>query len=270
MSNIEAIRTATTQIIDAGTVRRSILGTSVDVTSYDDAVDRIGAWVDERHGRMVCVCSVHPVMVAADDSTFDAVMRSADLVTADGMPLVWALRLLGSADATRVYGPDLTLSVCGWAAAHGVPVGFYGSTPLVVERLIINLRQRYPALKVAYQYSPPFRSLTEDERDAELRDIRESGARILFIGLGCPKQERWMAERRDELDVVMLGVGAAFDYLAGTLRRPPAWLQHAGLEWLFRLLLEPRRLWRRYLRNNPRFVVRFARQYLAVRLDGKG
>jgi N-acetylglucosaminyldiphosphoundecaprenol N-acetyl-beta-D-mannosaminyltransferase len=270
VSSIDATSARSTESTSARHGERAILGTTVDVTSYDDAVERIAGWVGERRGRMVCVCSVHPVMVAADDPTFAAVMQGADLVTPDGMPLVWALRLLGAAEATRVYGPDLTLSVCAWAAANGVAVGFYGSTTTVVERLTANLERRFPALQIGYQQSPPFRRLTEKERDTEIRAIRESGVRILFVGLGCPKQERWMAERRDELDVVMLGVGAAFGYLAGTLRRPPAWMQRAGLEWLFRLLIEPRRLWRRYLRNNPRFALRFARQYVSYRLDGRG
>jgi N-acetylglucosaminyldiphosphoundecaprenol N-acetyl-beta-D-mannosaminyltransferase len=123
-------------------------------------------------------------------------------------------------------------------------------------------------LHVDYRYSPPFRSLTPVEREDEIREIWDSGIRLLFVGLGCPKQERWMAERRDELNVVMIGVGAAFDYLAGTLPRPPTWMQQIGLEWLFRLVVEPRRLWRRYLRNNPRFLFLFARQYLRYRRAG--
>jgi len=270
MSSVEATRARTIDSLAAQRGQRQILGTRVDVTSYDDAVERIAGWAGECRGRVVCVCSVHPVMVASDDSTFLTVMSAADLVTPDGMPLVWALRLLGAPQATRVYGPDLTQAVCALAAANGVAVGFYGSRPIVVERLIANLKRRYSSLQIGYRHSPPFRALTEDERNAELHAIRESGIRVLFVGLGCPKQERWMFERRDELDVVMLGVGAAFDYLAGTLPRPPSWMQRAGLEWFFRLLIEPRRLWRRYLSNNPRFLLRFARQYLAYRLDGRG
>ncbi len=270
MSTVETSRVRTVASATGHTGQRLILGTRVDVTTYDDAVERIAVWTNERRGRVVCVCSVHPVMVASDDPTFHAAMRAADLVTPDGMPLVWALRLLGAPAATRVYGPDLTLAVCAWAAANGVAIGFYGSTPIVVERLVDNLKRQFPELLVGYKHCPPFRALTEDERDEDIQTIRESGVRVLFVGLGCPKQERWMAERRDELDVVMLGVGAAFDYLAGTLPRPPAWMQRTGLEWFFRLLIEPRRLWRRYLRNNPRFLIRFARQYLAYRLDGRG
>jgi N-acetylglucosaminyldiphosphoundecaprenol N-acetyl-beta-D-mannosaminyltransferase len=270
MSGAGATQTRTVSRAVPRVARRYVLGTRVDVTSYDDAVERIANWTDAQSGRMVSACSVHPVMLAVDDPSFRGAMSVADLVTPDGMPLVWALRLLGCREATRVYGPDLTVAVCAWAADHGVPVGFYGSTPLVVERLIVNLIDRFPSLDIRYHHSPPFRALTDAERAAELSELRASGVRVLFVGLGCPKQERWMAERRDELDVVMLGVGAAFDYLAGTLPRPPAWMQRTGLEWCFRLLVEPRRLWRRYLRNNPRFVLRFGRQYLAYRLDGRG
>lgn len=270
MSTVETSRGRTIVSVASNTGQRLILGTRVDLTTYRDAVERIANWTEERHGRVVCACSVHPVMAASDDPTFHAVMSAADLVTPDGMPLVWALRLLGAPKATRVYGPDLTLAVCAWAAANAVGVGFYGSTPRVVERLVANLKCRFPPLRVDYQHCPPFRALSTAERDDEIRAIRESGVRVLFVGLGCPKQERWMVERRDDLDIVMLGVGAAFDYLAGTLPRPPSWMQGVGLEWFFRLLIEPRRLWRRYLRNNPRFLLQFARQYLAYRLDGRG
>ena len=249
-------------------VKRTILGTRVDVTSYEQARAAIARWSYEGSGHYVCVCSVHPVIEAQDDPSFRAIMNGADLVTPDGVPLVWSLKLLGAAEATRVYGPDLMSVVCGWAAESGTPVGLYGSTPLVLDQLTVNLSARYPALRIDYRQSPPFRSLNDAERQAEIDAIRASGIRVLFVGLGCPKQERWMAEHREELDIVMLGVGAAFDYLAGTLRRPPVWMQRVGLEWFFRLLNEPRRLWRRYLRNNPRFLVLFAEQYVSFRRGG--
>ena len=248
---------------------RVLLGTRVDATSYRHVQDSVAGWIARRHGAYVCVSSVHSLMEGHDDESFRSVLNGADLVTPDGMPLVWGLRLLGASTASRVYGPSLTDEICAWAASAGVPIGFYGSTDSVVERLITNLRARHPALRVAYSYSPPFRQLTVSERRQELDEIRHSGARILFVGLGCPKQERWMAERRDDLDVVMLGVGAAFDYLAGTIRRPPSVIQRAGLEWLFRLLNEPRRLWRRYLRHNPRFLILFSRQLILTRISGE-
>jgi N-acetylglucosaminyldiphosphoundecaprenol N-acetyl-beta-D-mannosaminyltransferase len=168
------------------------------------------------------------------------------------MPLVWGLRLLGVPDASRVYGPDLTLWVCEEAARRGIPVGFYGGQDDVLDDLTASLSRRWPGLRVAYRWSPPFQALSaEKARVAE--DLRHSGARMLFVGLRPPKQERWMADHRD-LPMVMLGVGAAFDLLSGRKRQAPRALQRLGLEWLYRLVHEPRRFWRRHLYRNPRFV----------------
>lgn len=226
-------------------------------------------WVTERCHGYICVASVHSLMEAHDDPSFKAILNGADLVTPDGMPLVWGLRLLGLRQATRVYGPDLTDVVCSWAASNSVPVGFHGSTQEVLDRLIANLTAKYPELEVVYFHSPPFRPLSVHERQQEIDAIRASGARILFVGLGCPKQERWMSDHVADLDVVMFGVGAAFDYLAGTVRRPPRLVQHMGLEWLFRLVHEPRRLSRRYLRHNPRFLYLFMRELIRTQLTGE-
>lgn len=244
----------------AGVPSRAVLGMRVDATSYEHAAELVAGWARRAESRYVCVSTVHMVMEAHDDAAFREIVNAADLVTPDGMPLVWGLRLLGAAAATRVYGPDLTPIVCERAAREGIPVGFYGGSPEVLERMVANLRDRYPDLRVVYRHSPPFRPLTAEESERELAEIRESGARILFVGLGCPKQERWMAERRGSIDAVMLGVGAAFDFLAGSKRQAPAVIQSLGLEWLFRLATEPRRLWRRYLYHNPRFLGLFAAQ----------
>lgn len=249
-------------------VSRRILGMRVDATSYERAADQVIGWAKRGESRYVCVSTVHMVMEGHDQPAYQRIVNGADLVTPDGMPLVWGLRLLGLRGASRVYGPDLTPVVCAAAAEAGIPVGFYGGSPAVLEQMVARLRADYPALRVAYQHSPPFRPLTEAEAAAEIDAIRASGARILFVGLGCPKQERWMAERRGEIDAVMLGVGAAFDFLAGNKRQAPDLLQSLGLEWLFRLATEPRRLWRRYVYNNPRFVVLFAAQWLRAQFRG--
>lgn len=241
---------------------RRILGTRVDATSYDAAAEQVIRWAKAGESRYVCVSTVHMVMEGHDRSEYQRIVNGGDLVTPDGMPLVWGLKLLGIRSASRVYGPDLTPIVCTYAAKAGIPVGFYGGAPETLTRMIAKLTERFPDLQVVYHHSPPFRELTEEERAAEIAEIRASGARILFVGLGCPKQERWMAERRDEIDAVMLGVGAAFDFIAGNKRQAPAFLQSLGLEWLFRLVTEPRRLWRRYLYNNPRFLVLFMAQLL--------
>ena len=242
--------------------QRFVLGMRVDATSYDDAAERVLRWAHERRGRFVSVANVHMTMEAHEDPSFRSLVNRADLVTPDGMPLVWALRRLGARHASRVYGPTLTLHVCERAAAQGVPVGFHGGRPEGLQPLVANLQRRFPGLQVAYAESPPFTEPTPDDDARTVERILASGARILFVGLGCPKQERWMAAHRDRLPLVQLGVGAAFDFHAGLVRQAPPALQRLGLEWAFRLAMEPRRLARRYLRHNPRFVWHFGRQLL--------
>jgi N-acetylglucosaminyldiphosphoundecaprenol N-acetyl-beta-D-mannosaminyltransferase len=244
---------------------RHIIGMRVDATSYDDASRRVVDWARDAKSRYVCVASVNNVMHARDDASYRDIMNAADLVTPDGMPLVWGLRMLGVEHATRVYGPSLTPLVCELAAAEGVPVGFYGGTPEVLDRLRTNLLERYPDLDIVYSWPPPFRALSPEEERRVIADINESGARIVFVGLGTPKQEQWMVRHRDDLSAVLLGVGAAFDFIAGHKKQAPGVLQRNGLEWLFRLVTEPRRLWRRYLYSNPRFIGLFAAQVVKAR-----
>jgi N-acetylglucosaminyldiphosphoundecaprenol N-acetyl-beta-D-mannosaminyltransferase len=241
---------------------RFILGVRTDSPSYSGATTKVLAWANTPESRYVCVSNVHVTMESYDSAEYRAIVNGADLVTPDGMPLVWALRLFGVARATRVYGPTLTEHVLERASAAGVPVGFYGTGPEVLARMLDVCRRRFPGLRVGYAYAPPFRQLTAAEDAAVVDEINGSGARILFVGLGCPKQERWMASHKGRVNAVMLGVGAAFDFLSGVKRQAPAWMQRAGLEWLFRLASEPRRLWRRYAYHNPRFVALFAGQYL--------
>ena len=247
---------------------RFVLGMRLDATSYDDATQRVLEWARVGEPRYVCAANVHMVMECHDSGDFRRVVNGAGLVTPDGVPLVWTLRRLGVEDQGRVYGPTLMLHVCAAAAQAGVPVGLYGAQPDVLETLQRNLTGRFPDLKVAYAYSPPFRPLTPEEDEEITGAIRGSGARILFVGLGCPRQERWMAEHRARLPLVMLGVGAAFDFHAGNVRQAPPWLQTAGLEWLFRLTMEPKRLWRRYLKHNPRFIYLTVRQLWGKRHKG--
>lgn len=247
---------------------RRILGMRVDATSYQHAAEEILRWGSLGESRYVCIATVNNVIEAYDDPAYHRAMDGADLVTPDGMPLVWALRLLGVDGATRVYGPDLTPILCERAAALGIPVGFYGSSPEVLEDLTENLVRRHPALRVAYSCSPPFRPLTLAEDAQVIDSINQSGTRLLFVGLGAPKQEQWMAAHKGRIEAVMLGVGAAFDFLAGRKRQAPNVLQRLGLEWLFRLVNEPRRLWRRYLYRNPRFVTLFTAQLVRQRLAG--
>jgi len=237
----------------------------VHAGTYTTSAERIIGWATGAFPSFVCVANVHMTMEAHDSPEFKRIVNSADMVTSDGMPLVWMLRRLGLPDAERVYGPTLTLHVCEAAAAEEVPVGFYGGSPEAVEGLVAELSNRFPSLDVRYAFSPPFRDLTPEEDARIVRDIASSGARILFVGLGCPKQERWMATHKERLALVQIGVGAAFDFHAGKVKQAPSWMQERGLEWLFRLLVEPRRLWKRYLYNNPRFLALAAMQLTGIR-----
>jgi N-acetylglucosaminyldiphosphoundecaprenol N-acetyl-beta-D-mannosaminyltransferase len=237
----------------------------VHATSYPDALQRISAWSDARESRYICEAPVHMVMEPYDSSEFRAVINGADLVTPGGMPVVWMMRLLGVPGQPRVYGPAMTLKLCEHAATHGLKVGFYGGTPKSLQFLCSELKRKYSGLDIVYAYSPPFRSLTAQE-DAEVRqEIEVSGAQLLFVGLGCPKQERWMAEHRPGVRAVMLGVGAAFDFISGEKPQAPLWMQSIGAEWIFRLCSEPRRLWFRYIWHNPRFVALAVTQLTGVR-----
>jgi N-acetylglucosaminyldiphosphoundecaprenol N-acetyl-beta-D-mannosaminyltransferase len=234
---------------------RRLLGMRVDVADYLEVIEGIFEMA-QTGGGMTCVANVHMVMEAWDDPGFRALVNSAEIVTSDGMPLVWSLRALGARGATRVYGPTLMPLVCAEAARRGVPVGFYGGSPAAMARLVPNLSAHCPGLAIAFTHSPPFDAASPAVDERAVSAIEESGARVLFVGLGCPKQERWMAAHREHLSCALVGVGAAFDFAAGVKAQAPSWIQRAGLEWLFRLATEPRRLWRRYARHNPRFAVR--------------
>lgn len=249
---------------------RHILGMRVDATSYGEACEAVVRWARREESRYVCVATVNNVMEAFDSPEFRRVMNGADLVTPDGMPLVWGLRLLGVSSATRVYGPDLTPAVLAAAEQAGIPVGFYGGSRAVLERLVERVEERFPRLAVPYAYSPPFRPLALEEEARITDEINRSGARILFVGLNSPKQDRWMARSRGRVSAVMLGVGAAFDFLAGAKPQAPRWMMGAGLEWAFRLATEPRRLWKRYLKHNPRFLAFFAIELLGLRRFSAG
>lgn len=242
-------------------MKGNVLGVLVDATTYADATADILAAA--RHGRSMAVTAlaVHGVMTGVSDRRHGARLNSFDLVTPDGQPVRWALNSLHGAGLTdRVYGPELTLRVLAGAADEGLPVYLYGSTDDTLDRLVPRLAERFPALKIAGREPSKFRAARPGE-DAEIAArIVESGARIVLVGLGCPRQEIFTYAMRPLLPMPLLAVGAAFDYHAGGLRRPPAWMQDRGLEWLWRLGLEPGRLWRRYLILNPAYLARLAAQ----------
>jgi N-acetylglucosaminyldiphosphoundecaprenol N-acetyl-beta-D-mannosaminyltransferase len=243
---------------------RDILKMRVDATSYKDASQRVVRWAREGRSAYVCVASVHMVMETFDSEAFRRVVNGADLVTPDGRPLAWALRALGVKHASQVRGTDLTTHVIERAAHEHLPIGLYGGTPELLETFVRVLKARYPGIQVVCQIAPPFRPLTAEEDEAVTREIAASGARILFVGIGCPKQENWMAAHKGRVDAIMLGVGAAFDFHTGRIRQAPRWMQAGGLEWAFRLMMDPKRLWKRYAKHNPRFVVLFLLQLLGL------
>ena len=232
----------------------SILGMRVDTVNYDNTTQMIGDWAYEHKSRYVCVANVHMAMEAYDSPDFRTVVNAADLVVPDGMPLVWSLRRIGFHKQERVYGPDLTLRLLASAMEKEIPVGFLGSKPETLEVLVKKVKRQFPGTQIAYVTSPPFRPISPEEDEVIVQEINDSGVGILFVGLGCPKQEMWMAAHVGQVQAVMVGVGAAFDFIAGTKQQAPKWIQSIGLEWLFRLSQEPGRLWWRYFYHNPRFI----------------
>lgn len=225
-----------------------------------ECAEQVLAWAEREEARYVCFSNAHGTIEAQDDPSFMDVLNGADLNVPDGMSIVRAQRALGLDQRDRVYGPDLTLAVCELAAARGVPLAFYGSKQSVLDALCERLPERAPGLQIVRAISPPFRALTPEEDEAYVQDLRASGARIVFVGLGCPRQERWCAEHAERTGTVCLAVGAAFDFHAGLLDQAPGWIQQAGLEWAYRLAKEPKRLWPRYARVVPRFMAGFAAQ----------
>ncbi len=246
-----------------------ILGVRVAVSSVPEVAGYVVGVAAQgvRGGRCsyVCATSVHGLIEGDSDRAFRDILNGADIVAPDGVPLVWFSRLRGFAAAQRVYGPDLMLAVCRASAPQGLRHYFYGGAPGVPKQLGSALAGRFPGLRVAGAHSPPFRDLSESELREVAHRINASTPDILWVGLSTPKQERWIAAVRHLLQVpIAVTVGAAFDFHTGRLRQAPAWVQRAGLEWAFRLAVEPRRLWRRYSRNNPRFVALAARQLLST------
>ena len=241
----------------------NILGVNIAVSSYDEVVEKCTAWAQIGESHSVFFANVHMLMEAHDKATFRDKINTADMVNPDGMPLVWALRLLGHRDARRVYGPDATEALLRAAERSQIPIGFYGGSDATLARLLCEVEKQYPGIRIVFTMSPPFRSLSAEEDEHIVKQIADSGARWLFVGLGCPKQEAWIISHRDRVPAVMLGVGAAFDFLAGSKPQAPRWMMRNGLEWVFRLLAEPRRLAGRYLKHNPRFVVLFLLQWMS-------
>jgi N-acetylglucosaminyldiphosphoundecaprenol N-acetyl-beta-D-mannosaminyltransferase len=254
---------------DAARARSTVLGVGVDGTSCDDASEVICGWAAAGASRMVFAANVHMTMEAFDDPAFRTVMDRADLVVADGQPLVWALRADGCPGAQHARGQDLVLSVCAMAERRGLATGLYGTTDEVLDAAKERLLGSFPRLDIVYACAPPFRALDAEEDQRVVDEINASGARILFVSLGCPKQEKWMAAHLGRVRAVMIGAGAAVDMIGGQQPVAPLWMQSHGLEWLFRLASDPRRLWRRYAQHNLRFAALVAADRAATRLRSR-
>ncbi|CAN5778183.1 WecB/TagA/CpsF family glycosyltransferase [soil metagenome] len=244
-----------------GIARVDVLGVRVSAIDMESGIAEIGRWIATGEQHYVCVTGVHGVMESQRDEELRRIHNQSGLTTPDGMPMVWAGRWAGARWMRRVYGPDLMLALCERAAREGWSSYFYGGKDGVPERLAEQLTARFPGLRVVGTYSPPFRALSEAEDEELIERINGAAPDLLWVGLSTPKQERWMAAHVGRIQApVMLGVGAAFDIHAGTLAQAPHWMQRSGLEWLYRLLREPRRLWRRYFYNNPRFAFSIMRR----------
>jgi N-acetylglucosaminyldiphosphoundecaprenol N-acetyl-beta-D-mannosaminyltransferase len=239
-----------------------VIGSPIDALEWDDALSTLMEWGSRHESRSVFICNAHSVVTARQDHAFGAALARADMATPDGMPVAWLLRWQGFASQQRINGPDLMWRYCQRAEAEGQSLYLYGASEPTLRTLVDVLRRQFPRLGIAGWYSPPFRALSADEDREVVERINASGANVLFVGLGCPKQELWMDAHHGRIRAVMIGVGAAFDYHAGSVRRAPPWMQRHGLEWFYRLCAEPRRLWRRYLVTNSLFLFHAARQML--------
>lgn len=238
----------------------SILGSHIDALGWEEAINTIHGWAQNHESKYVAICNVHSVVTALQYAEHGNDLNAADMATCDGMPITWSLRKLGFPSQQRINGPDLMWKYCEQAEKSGQRIYFYGSTENNLTLLKAKLLAAFPALQIAGMYSPPFRELSEAEDDAVVKRLNDSGAGVVFVGLGCPRQERWMFLHRGKINAVMIGVGAAFNYHAGTTLRAPLWMQNAGLEWLHRLASDPRRLWKRYFVTNSIFIVAITAQ----------
>jgi N-acetylglucosaminyldiphosphoundecaprenol N-acetyl-beta-D-mannosaminyltransferase len=247
---------------------REILGLPIAMTDYSEAMDVMDGMIARRERGYVCATAVHAVMVAQSDPEMREAIRGSTLTVPDGMPLVWAANLLGEDLADRVYGPELMLRYCERSRDRGHRIFLYGGRDQgSLAQLALNLRLRFPGIKIVGGYSPPFRPLTEAEEAAVARQIDAARPDVVWVGIGVPKQEKWMARMRGSIEApVLAAVGAAFDFHAGRISMAPAWMQDRGLEWTYRIAQEPRRLLPRYLIHNPRFVARIAAQLVRDRL----
>ena len=260
---MQKVELAENTVVKANRVR--VVSLFPDVVRHESAIEKIAELVREKNGGYVCFSTVHMVMESYDHKDYGAKINAADLIVTDGMPIVWMQKLQGKKKASRVRANDLMIMLFEFAAGNNLSVGFYGGKQEVIDAIRERAEKELPNLQIAYAFSPPFRPLTDEEDEEIVAEIQNAKPDILFVGLGCPKQESWMSAHKNRLKSVMLGVGASFDFYAGNVKESPAWLGKLGLEWLFRLTQEPKRLWRRYLILNPRFIWLAAMQLIGLK-----
>ena len=238
-----------------------ILDSKISALSFSQTIQVIEDWIRQKKSEYVCVCNTHSLVTASNEIFFKNVLEQAGICTPDGMPLVWALKLNGFKQQDRVDGPNLMLKLCELSSKKGYKIFLYGNKQETLDKLENKLTSMYEGLQIVGKYSPPFRELTKEELIEIRKIINSSNPDLIFVSLGCPKQEIWMYNNREHIKGIMLGVGAAFDFITGDLKRPPLFIQKLGLEWLFRLISEPRRLWKRYAYNNTMFIYKFLKTY---------
>ena len=246
-----------------------IIGIPIFRLNWKEIISQIQDWALKHESKYVCICNVHSLITANQNTSYAEILRNADITTPDGAPIAWMMRRLGAKGQERINGPDLMWRYCAEAATREESIYLFGGKENTLLILQEKLHKQFPSLQIAGIYSPPFRPLTAEEDEAIITRINASGAATVWVSLGCPKQEKWMAEHKGRVNAVMIGVGAAFDYHAGTIKRAPVWMQRRGLEWLHRLCSEPRRLWKRYFVTNSLFILYASRQLITrtSRLD---
>jgi N-acetylglucosaminyldiphosphoundecaprenol N-acetyl-beta-D-mannosaminyltransferase len=246
-----------------------ILNMKINVVTIREVMNLIDRWIHEKKSRYICLSNVHMCIEAYENKLFNSYINNSDLTLADGRPIFWVAKLLKFKNIVHIRGMDLTLKLLTIANKKGIKIGFYGGSLDTKEKLLLFLKKKYPELQVVFYESPPFRPLKKIEHISYIKQINSSRAEILFIGLGCPKQEEWMFKNQLSLKCVMIGVGAAFDFISGKKKTAPHILQIMGIEWLFRLFYEPRRLWKRYLYTNPKFIYLIIKKYFLLKIKNE-
>jgi len=250
--------------------RFNVLDVQVSAVNLERACSIVDESIQMDRKGYVCVAPVSTIVSCQESGEYKEIVNNAEMVAPDGMPLVWLAKMMGHKEVRRTYGPDLMLTLCDMGQEKGYRHFLYGGSQEASEKMVTTLKKKFPNINIVGRYSPPFRESTVEENEKVIDLINNTQTDILWVGLGAPKQDYWMKNNRDKLDAsMMIGVGAAFDFLAGTKKQAPIWMRNAGLEWVFRLCSEPKRLWKRYLIGNTRFIYLLMKNAIKSRLGAK-